>query len=145
MQIYLGSLYVNDFNKFGRTYSVRVQRREIPSASRRRRTAEGPFDTGEMGRWSALLKIKESAGPEARHALQRFLTADLNGRRGARLLNRQAQAVRGADRGGDLSKGIALRMDRSDLSGNHRRKLVRWCFSGGVLLGSWCSQHSTRA
>ncbi len=25
MQIYLGSLYVNDFNMFGRTYSVRVQ------------------------------------------------------------------------------------------------------------------------
>jgi multidrug efflux pump len=25
MQIYLGSLYVNDFNKFGRVYSVRVQ------------------------------------------------------------------------------------------------------------------------
>jgi multidrug efflux pump len=25
MQIYLGSLYANDFNKFGRTYSVRVQ------------------------------------------------------------------------------------------------------------------------
>ncbi|MGC8073702.1 efflux RND transporter permease subunit, partial [Salmonella enterica] len=25
MQIYPGSLYANDFNKFGRTYSVRVQ------------------------------------------------------------------------------------------------------------------------
>src|SRR5690606_21819755 len=25
LQIYLGSLYVNDFNAFGRTYSVRVQ------------------------------------------------------------------------------------------------------------------------
>ena len=25
MQVYLGSLYVNDFNRFGRTYSVRVQ------------------------------------------------------------------------------------------------------------------------
>src|SRR5207237_2596320 len=25
LQIYLGSYYVNDFNKFGRTYSVRVQ------------------------------------------------------------------------------------------------------------------------
>ncbi len=25
MQIYLGSLYVNDFNRFGRTYQVRVQ------------------------------------------------------------------------------------------------------------------------
>jgi multidrug efflux pump len=25
MSTYLGSVYVNDFNKFGRTYSVRVQ------------------------------------------------------------------------------------------------------------------------
>ena len=25
MQIYLGSLYVNDFNRFGRTYQVNVQ------------------------------------------------------------------------------------------------------------------------
>ncbi len=36
MQIYLGSLYVNDFNKFGRTYSVRVQAdARIPGAGRR--------------------------------------------------------------------------------------------------------------
>ena len=40
MQIYLGSLYVNDFNKFGRTYTVRVQVSQvvviegIPFASR---------------------------------------------------------------------------------------------------------------
>ncbi|WP_162789100.1 efflux RND transporter permease subunit, partial [Bacillus sp. K6W] len=25
MQVYLGSLYVNDFNRFGRTYQVKVQ------------------------------------------------------------------------------------------------------------------------
>ncbi len=25
MQVYLGSLYVNDFNRFGRTYEVNVQ------------------------------------------------------------------------------------------------------------------------
>jgi len=25
MQVYLGSVYVNDFSRFGRTYSVRVQ------------------------------------------------------------------------------------------------------------------------
>jgi multidrug efflux pump len=31
MQIYLGSVYVNDFNKFGRTYTVRVQA-DAPSA-----------------------------------------------------------------------------------------------------------------
>ncbi len=42
MQIYLGSLYVNDFNKFGRTYSVRVQAdAQVPRARRRYRPAEG--------------------------------------------------------------------------------------------------------
>ena len=38
MQIYLGSLYVNDFNKFGRTYSrARAGRRAVPRARRGRR------------------------------------------------------------------------------------------------------------
>jgi len=42
MQIYLGSLYVNDFNKFGRTYSGRVQAdAKYPRARRRRRSAQG--------------------------------------------------------------------------------------------------------
>ena len=38
MQIYLGSLYVNDFNKFGRTYSVRVQA-DAPYRARPRTSA----------------------------------------------------------------------------------------------------------
>ena len=40
MQIYLGSLYVNDFNKFGRTYSVRVQAdAPVPRAGRGHRAS----------------------------------------------------------------------------------------------------------
>ena len=36
MQIYLGSLYVNDFNRFGRTYQVqRAGRRAVPRAAPR--------------------------------------------------------------------------------------------------------------
>ena len=45
MQIYLGSLYVNDFNKFGRTYSVtRSGGCEVSRASRRYRAVEGALD-----------------------------------------------------------------------------------------------------
>jgi multidrug efflux pump len=80
MQIYLGSLYVNDFNKFGRTYSVRVQA-DAPFRARAEdigqlkvRTA-----TGEMVPLSALLRVEESAGPERAMRYNGFLTADVNG------------------------------------------------------------------
>jgi multidrug efflux pump len=64
LQVYLGSYYVNDFNKFGRTWQVIVQ-------------AEGPFRndpeevkrlkvrsaTGDMVPLGALLTIQEISGP----------------------------------------------------------------------------------
>jgi multidrug efflux pump len=80
MQIYLGSLYVNDFNKFGRTYSVRVQ-------------ADAPFRahaddvgllkvrsaSGEMVPLAALMKINPSFGPERAMRYNGYVTADING------------------------------------------------------------------
>jgi hydrophobe/amphiphile efflux-1 (HAE1) family protein len=64
LQVYLGSYYVNDFNKFGRTWQVVVQ-------------AEGPFrndpedvkrlkvrsSTGDMVPLGAVLTIREIGGP----------------------------------------------------------------------------------
>jgi multidrug efflux pump len=92
MQIYLGSLYVNDFNRFGRTYSVRVQ-------------ADAPFrahaedigllkvrsSSGEMVPLSALLKVKPSAGPERAMRYNGFLAADINGRAAPGYSSGQAQ------------------------------------------------------
>ncbi|MDH2435044.1 efflux RND transporter permease subunit [Pokkaliibacter sp. MBI-7] len=80
MQIYLGSLYVNDFNAFGRTYSVRVQ-------------ADAPFrahaedigqlkvrsSTGEMIPLSALLNVSSTFGPDRAMRYNGFLAADING------------------------------------------------------------------
>jgi multidrug efflux pump len=94
MQIYLGSLYVNDFNRFGRTYSVRVQ-------------ADAPYrahaedvgllkvrsSTGEMVPLSALLNVRPSAGPERAMRYNGFLTADLNGRAAPGYSSGQAQAA----------------------------------------------------
>ncbi|MFP3920618.1 MAG: efflux RND transporter permease subunit [Dichotomicrobium sp.] len=80
MQIYLGSLYVNDFNKFGRTYSVRVQ---ADAPFRARADDVGQLQvrsaSGEMVPLSALLNIEESAGPERAMRYNGFLTADVNG------------------------------------------------------------------
>ncbi|WP_445487078.1 efflux RND transporter permease subunit [Rhodopseudomonas sp. RCAM05734] len=94
MQIYLGSLYVNDFNKFGRTYSVRVQ---ADAKYRARADDVGLLkvrsDTNEMVPLSTLLKIKESSGPERAMRYNGFLTADLNGGAAPGYSTGQAQAA----------------------------------------------------
>jgi multidrug efflux pump len=80
MQIYLGSLYANDFNKFGRTYSVRVQ---ADAAYRARAEDVGLLQvrstTGEMVPLSALMKVQSSFGPERAMRYNGFLSADVSG------------------------------------------------------------------
>jgi len=80
MQIYLGSLYANDFNKFGRTYSVRVQ---ADAAYRARAEDVGTLKvrslSGEMVPLSALMKVTPTFGPERAMRYNGFLTADING------------------------------------------------------------------
>ncbi|MGN6525514.1 MAG: efflux RND transporter permease subunit [Burkholderiaceae bacterium] len=80
MQIYLGSLYANDFNKFGRTYTVRVQ---ADAAYRARAEDIGLLKvrstTGEMVPLSALMKVTPTFGPERAMRYNGFLTADVNG------------------------------------------------------------------
>ncbi|MFZ0855104.1 MAG: efflux RND transporter permease subunit, partial [Hyphomicrobiaceae bacterium] len=79
LQIYLGSLYVNDFNKFGRTYSVRVQA-DAPFRARAEDIGQLKVrsNSGEMVPLAALLRVKTSAGPERAMRYNGFLTADIN-------------------------------------------------------------------
>jgi len=94
MQIYLGSLYVNDFNKFGRTYSVRVQ---ADAKFRARPDDVGLLKvrstTGEMVPLAALLKVKSSAGPERAMRYNGFLSADVNGGAAPGFSSGEAQAA----------------------------------------------------
>ncbi|MET0518218.1 MAG: efflux RND transporter permease subunit [Burkholderiaceae bacterium] len=80
MQIYLGSLYVNDFNKFGRTYSVRVQ---ADAEFRARAEDVGQLKvrsaSGAMVPLSALMKVDNTFGPERAMRYNGFLSADING------------------------------------------------------------------
>jgi len=80
LQIYLGSLYVNDFNRFGRTYSVRVQA-DAPYRARAENIGqlEVRSASGEMVPLSALLNVSSSFGPERAMRYNGFLSADING------------------------------------------------------------------
>ncbi|WP_019606061.1 efflux RND transporter permease subunit [Teredinibacter turnerae] len=80
MQIYLGSLYINDFNQFGRTYRVIAQadaqyRESIDDALNLKvRNREG-----DMVPLGSVVHISDSYGPESATHYNGYLAADLNG------------------------------------------------------------------
>lgn len=94
MQIYLGSLYVNDFNRFGRTYSVRVQ---ADAPFRARADDIGQLKvrsrSGEMIPLSVLLRVQQAAGPERAMRYNGFLSADITGGPAPGYSSGQAQAA----------------------------------------------------
>jgi multidrug efflux pump len=94
LQIYLGSYYVNDFNKFGRTYSVYVQA-DAPFRARADdiRQLKVRAASGDMVPLSALLKIRQSAGPERAIRYNGFLSSDVNAAPAPGYSSGQAQAA----------------------------------------------------
>ncbi|MDB6007279.1 MAG: multidrug efflux transporter permease subunit, partial [Prosthecobacter sp.] len=80
LQINLGSLYVNDFNRFGRTYQVVAQAedqfRDEASDITRLKTRNL---AGEMVSVGSLVKVKEGFGPDRVTHYNGYLAADLNG------------------------------------------------------------------
>jgi hydrophobe/amphiphile efflux-1 (HAE1) family protein len=80
MQIYLGSVYVNDFNRFGRTYQVIVQA-DAPY----RATADGIAqlkvrnDEGAMVPLGSVVRVKASRGADQQLRYNAYAAADLNG------------------------------------------------------------------
>ena len=80
MQAYLGSLYVNDFNLFGRTYQVNVQadaqyRQDIEDISQFKiRNAQG-----NMIPLGSFLDVEHSAGPDRVMHYNGYITAEING------------------------------------------------------------------
>ncbi|MDE1170076.1 MAG: multidrug efflux RND transporter permease subunit [Verrucomicrobium sp.] len=94
MQIYLGSYYINDFNKFGRTYQVIAQAdkdyRSQPDDILRLKTRNA---RGEMVPLGALLHTSDSTGPESAMRYNAYRSADLNGGPAPGYSTGQAQAA----------------------------------------------------
>ena len=94
LNVYLGSLYVNDFNKFGRTYQVLAQ-------------ADAPFRShvedilplktrnasGDMVPLGSLLSVKEAFGPDVVQRYNGYRASDINAGPAPGYSSGQAQAA----------------------------------------------------
>jgi multidrug efflux pump len=94
LQVNLGSLYVNDFNRFGRTYRV-VAQADAPFRSQvddilplKTRNA-----AGEMVPLGSMISVKESFGPDIVERFNGFASADINGGPSPGHSSGQAQAA----------------------------------------------------
>jgi hydrophobe/amphiphile efflux-1 (HAE1) family protein len=80
LQVYLGSLYVNDFNRFGRTYQV-VAQADAPFRSQLDDVM--PLKTrnssGEMVPLGSVINVSRSFGPDVVQRYNAYTAADING------------------------------------------------------------------
>ena len=94
LQVNLGSLYVNDFNRFGRTYQVVAQAeqqfRDEAGDITRLKTRNA---AGEMVSVGSLVKVKEGFGPDRVTHYNGYLAADLNGAPMPPLSSGQAEEI----------------------------------------------------
>ena len=94
MQVYLGSLYINDFNRFGRTYQVIAQAdadfRSKPEDIARLKTRNA---AGEMVPLGSLVRVSETYGPDRVQRYNGYLSAEVNGGPAPGYSSGQAQAA----------------------------------------------------
>ncbi len=108
LQVNLGSLYVNDFNQFGRTYQVRVQADEqFRSQPEQIAQLKVRSNKGEMIPLSSLMQVKDSYGPDRVQRYNNYVAADLNGGAAPGVSSGQAQAIMEQLAKETLPKGIA--------------------------------------
>ena len=94
MQVYLGSSYVNDFNKFGRTYRVYVQA-DAPFRSHPEDIAQLKVRNikGEMVPLGSIVNVEQSYGPDRANRYNAYRSADINSEPAMGFSTGQAQAA----------------------------------------------------
>ncbi len=94
LQVFLGSLYVNDFNYLGRTYRVTAQ---ADAPFRASASELGQLKTrnhaGDRVPLAAVLEIKDISGPDRINRYNLYQSADINGNSAPGVSSGQAIAV----------------------------------------------------
>ncbi|HEY5779831.1 MAG TPA: multidrug efflux RND transporter permease subunit [Terrimicrobiaceae bacterium] len=109
MQIYLGSLYVNDFNRFGRTFQVVAQAesqfRERPEDITRLKTRN---IAGQMVPLGALVTVNETHGPDRAMRYNGYPAAEINGGPAPGYSSGQAEGLMAKLVRDNLPKGMTM-------------------------------------
>jgi multidrug efflux pump len=107
MQVYLGSVYVNDFNRFGRTYEVDVQadqkHRLEPEDLLRLQTRNGE---GQMAPLGSFVTLRQTTGPDRVTHYNGYLSAEINGAPAPGFSSGQAEAAMQALAQSELPNGM---------------------------------------
>ncbi|HTY49230.1 MAG TPA: multidrug efflux RND transporter permease subunit [Steroidobacteraceae bacterium] len=107
LQTYLGSLYVNDFNRFGRTYQVLAQ---ADAPFRAQAPDIGMLKTrnaaGQMVPLSSLISISPAFGPDTAQRYNAYRSADINAGPAPGYSSGQAQAAMAAILDATLPRGM---------------------------------------
>ena len=107
LQIYLGSLYVNDFNSFGRTYQVVAQAdskfRMQPADIAELKTRNLQGDMVPLG---ALMSVKDITGPDKITRYNMYPAAEINGSTLPGVSTSQALTVMNKLLGAELPPGF---------------------------------------
>jgi multidrug efflux pump len=135
LQVYLGSQYVNDFNRFGRVYQVRVQ---ADAPFRSNNDDIGLLKTrnasGDMVPLSSLIKVTPTFGPDSVVRYNGYTAADINGGPAPGYSTGQAQAAVERIAAETLPRGIKFEWTdltyQQILTGN----AALWVFPISVLL-----------
>jgi multidrug efflux pump len=94
LQVYLGSVYVNDFNRFGRTYQVIVQA-DAPYRASAENIGQLKVRNahGDMVPLGSVLQVRQSHGPDQALRYNAYPAADINGGAAPGVSSGQAQAI----------------------------------------------------
>jgi multidrug efflux pump len=108
LQVYLGSLYVNDFNRFGRTYQVNVQAesrfRLQPEQIAGLKTRNA---AGAMTPLGSLIAVRGTYGPDQVMHYNGFPAAEINGGPAPGVSSGEAQGAIAAILDARLPRGMA--------------------------------------
>ena len=109
LQVYLGSLYANDFNRFGRTYQVNVQAESAfrlqPEQIQRLKTRSAG---GAMVPLGSLVRVERGYGPDQVMHYNGFPAAEINGGPSPGFSSGQAQEAIAGVLASTLPRGMAF-------------------------------------
>lgn len=109
MQINLGSLYVNDFNRFGRTYQVVAQAdSEFRSSAEDITRLKTRNADGQMVPLGTLVNVRETYGPDRAMRYNGYTAAEINGAPAPGFSSGQSEALMEKLANEVLPKGMAL-------------------------------------
>lgn len=107
LQIYLGSLYVNDFNMFGRTYQLNAQAdEEFRQDPEQILNLKVRNTVGKMVPLGSVLEVTQTTGPDRVSHYNGYPTAEVNGGPAPGYSSDQAQAAIQEILAKNLSRGM---------------------------------------